>query len=53
MQTEYQNSLLVGLEEEKLVAVKTNAREWNDLRFYNGDKEELVIQSNQCNLIPW
>ncbi len=52
MQTEYHNSLLVALKEEKFVAVKTNAREWNELRFYNGDKEELVIQSNQCSLIP-
>lgn len=51
MQTAYINCLLVGLEDDKIVALKTSAREWNDLRFYNGYKEELVIQSNQCNLI--
>ena len=51
MQTEYSNCLLVGLADNKLVALKTSAREWNEIRFYNGHKDTIAIQSNRCDLI--
>ena len=51
MQTAYINCLFVGLEDDKLVALKTSARAWNEIRFYDGYEDEIVIQSNRCNLI--